>query len=261
MKNLIVISDTHINSTVGLCDEQAELDDGGVYIPSKSQKWLKSKWDEFCAYCHNLEGERIYVLNGDVLDINKHSKHQLITSNCSSVIAHAETLITQLVNGDKTFLIRGTEAHVGQSGELEDILATRLYADEIDGRRSHWQLVIDVNGVLFDITHHGMVGNKPWNKYNTLATTASEMIINSVQYNQLLPHVVIRSHRHTHADTHDNFPVRIISAPAWQLSTAFSYRIGTGMADIGGLVFRCEDGKYELIKKLYRPAINKVMVV
>lgn len=261
MKNLIVISDLHINSTVGLCAEAPGLDDGGNYCPSKSQRWLKEKFDDFHYFCNNLGGENIFVLNGDVVDVNRHSQHQLITSNISNIISHAESLINPLINGNKVFLVRGTEAHVGQSGEIEDILAKKIYAEEIDGRYSHWQLNLNVEGVLFDITHHGTVGSKPWNKYSALSSTASEMIINAVTFNQQLPNVVIRSHRHTFADTHDNFPVRIISTPAWQLSTAFSYRIGSGLADIGGLVFRCENGKYEMIKQLYKPESNKAVVL
>lgn len=42
-----VVSDLHVNSTVGLCPASGvRLDDGGTYMPSNSQVWLWERWLE-----------------------------------------------------------------------------------------------------------------------------------------------------------------------------------------------------------------------
>ena len=48
MKHIVVcLGDTHCGSTVGLCPpEGLELDDEGLYLPSKAQLWLWNNWEE-----------------------------------------------------------------------------------------------------------------------------------------------------------------------------------------------------------------------
>lgn len=263
-KHLIVLSDLHINSTVALSFPEVSLDDGGIYHYSKSQRWLESNLLDFRKSFDKLEGEKILVINGDLIDMNKHNQHQLITPNISIAIDHAYSLLKIHIMDciDKLYIVRGTEAHVGKVAEYEDIVANKLGAiqDEF-GNSVHWSLLLDVNGVVFDIAHHGVVGQKAWTRTHPLDSLAANTIIEATKNSSVLPDVIIRSHLHTYADTYDNYPVRVIQTPAWQLATSFSYRIGAGLADIGGLIFTCEDGKYELIKKLYKPEGKKPTVV
>lgn len=261
MKHLIILSDLHINSTVALSQSQVPLDDGGTYQMSKSQRWLYECFKDFYKAVEDLEGEKILVLNGDVIDLNKHSKHQLITSNASVVVEHALSILRGYTL-DRLYVVRGTEAHVGPVGEYEELLARRLNATPNDsGNYTHWSLFISVEGVIFDIAHHGVVGQKAWTRTHPLDSLAANTIIEVTKNNAVLPDVIIRSHLHTHADTYDNYPVRVIQTPAWQLSTAYSHRIGAGLADIGGLIFSCENGKYELTKKLYKPENRRPLVL
>ena len=44
-----VVSDLHINSTVGLCPGPVPLDDGGTHQPSKEQRALLRCWNEYWA--------------------------------------------------------------------------------------------------------------------------------------------------------------------------------------------------------------------
>lgn len=259
MKNLVIVSDLHINSTISPCSGKASQDDGGYYHPSKSQQWLNACLKDFCDTVDSLAGETVMVLNGDTVDNNKHSKYQLITSNRASMLDNAVGVLTPLVAGRKTFIVRGTAAHTGDSSELEEILGRMIGSEVLDGSNySHWLLNIEIEGIRFNISHHGSVGRRPWTRTNPLNTLAAELIVDSVKFDEDLPDVVIRSHNHTYADTHDNFPVRIISTPAWQLATEFSHRLGFNIPDIGGLIFSCDSGACEVTKKFYRPDGLKV---
>ena len=115
MKHLIVISDLHLNSTVGLSLNNVHLDDGGTYVANKSQQWLLNNFYKFISEAKLLDGDKIYVINGDLIDINTHSDYQLITKNKATVIRHAVDLLRLVIEPkDKLFIIRGTEAHVGE---------------------------------------------------------------------------------------------------------------------------------------------------
>ena len=61
MKHLIILSDFHINSTVGLCSDVVSLDDGGEYHRSKSQTWLTRCFADFYMEVYKLHGEKILI--------------------------------------------------------------------------------------------------------------------------------------------------------------------------------------------------------
>ena len=72
----VVVSDPHINSTVGLLANKVNLDDGGQYTSSKSQRWI---YNNFLSFCKDIEVEKrrlgaptIVVFNGDIADDNNH---------------------------------------------------------------------------------------------------------------------------------------------------------------------------------------------
>lgn len=262
MKNILIISDLHINSTVALCYPELKLDDGGVYSPSQSQKWLYSGWHSMMEDVKTREN-LITILNGDVIDANKHSAHQLISKNKSSILKHAALLLKPLADiSSKLFMVRGTSAHTGESSELEETLALLLNAEvnPDSGNSTFWNLLVEIDGVLLDIAHHGKIGTKPWTRQNSLNALATEIIVNRVISGAAIPQLAIRSHYHTYSDTNNNFPVRVIQTPAWQLSTEYSYRSAIdNIADIGYILIRVNNGSYDVDVHLFKPA-NKIPV-
>lgn len=74
------------------------------------------------------------------------------------------------------------------------------------------------------------------------------------------PHLAIRSHRHTYADSYDAHPTRLIQLPAWQVKTAHAHKVvPESIADIGGIIVTIyPNGKYEVEPKLYCPELPAV---
>lgn len=270
MKTAItVLSDLHINSTVGLCDRQVKLDDGGYYMPSTQQKFLLTAWESFSLWSSKIIGDfgaeqKVIVLNGDLVDLSKYSKHQMVTTNTNTVIDSAMNLIYPLRSSyDRLFVIRGTESHVGASGEMEETLARELKAeqDKITGLYSRWLMQVEANGILIDFAHHGRIGGKPWNRTSPLYNLVAEIVMEGMKNGTNIPDLVLRSHCHTFADTVDALPVRVIQTPCWQLNTAYSYRMGfVNKPDIGGLVILVNDDEsYEIEVATYDiPPISPV---
>ena len=258
---LAAVPDAHITSTVGLCNPNLfTLDDGGSYRGSKGQRWLWRCWLDFWQYAtdmkihYNAHVTTVFV--GDMIekDVKKRSK-QVVTRNTADVIqAAADTLAPALAVTDRAFFIRGTGAHVGKSAEYEELLARDCDVAEKNenGRSSWWRLLAEFGGVLFDIEHHTSIGRKPWTLPNSLNGLAVELMI--AYAGQKLPQVALRGHVHRPVDTFDNYPIRVLALPSWQLLTEYTHRLGVCVPPtVGGVLFVCQDGEYSLVKKYYEP--------
>src|SRR3990170_2975099 len=160
---LAVVSDTHINSSVGLSPLSVNLDDGGTYHASKGQRWLWHNWLDFwqsvgeCVTKHTQGKDKPNVwtvFNGDLVEGDgKNRSHQLITHNDTTAMRIAlDAIQPALEASERVFVIRGTAAHVGLSASLEEKIAIDIEAvkcKETD-TYSWWTLLLDCDGVLFD---------------------------------------------------------------------------------------------------------------
>ena len=63
MKHIVVCAgDLHCGSTVGLCPpEGLELDDDGLYLPSKAQNWLWNNWEEAWGKIKSVKRKKLMV--------------------------------------------------------------------------------------------------------------------------------------------------------------------------------------------------------
>ena len=259
-KIIVAVSDLHIGSTIGLSQPRVVLDDGGEYRASKGQRWLWRNWLEFWDYVAAIaseHGAKVWtVFNGDLVEADgKNRTHQLITQNDTTILRMAaDTLKPALDISERYFVMRGTAAHVNLSASMEEKIAIDIEAEKCKETDAYswWQLCLECEGVLFDITHHGSMGRLPWSRSNALNSLAVRLIL--AYAGQRLPQVAIRSHNHRFAETGENYPVRVVALPAWQLATEYSYRLGIPeLADIGGVIFVCKDKTYMMYTKVFKP--------
>ena len=250
---LIVVSDLHINSTVALCPPLIQLDDGGTYKASKSQRWLWNSWiDLWDNKAPTYPGEHILIINGDLGDIDdKARSHQIITRNNATIQSIVLDTIEPAVQwADKIYIIRGTAAHTGKSSWLEEAIAQDLdNTIPDDNTASWWHLRATREGVRFDVAHHASMGNLPHtspNAANKVAFLAQYRY--AVDMKQPPPDVAIRSHNHRYADSGSNYGTFALLTGAWTIATEFVYRIGqeNTLSDIMAHVFVCDNGKYKL---------------
>ena len=122
VNSIIVVSDFQIGCTFGLCHRDGfDLDEGGVYQPSRMQRVVWDKWEQFWNdwVPRVTKGEPYdVVINGDILDGFHHRNVTHITANIERQRDHAVKVINEikaLPNCRKIYGIRGTEVHVGPS--------------------------------------------------------------------------------------------------------------------------------------------------
>lgn len=257
MKRVIVVSDMHVNSTVGLCPEFVNLDDGGTYRPSKQQKVLLKGWLDFCEKANDTKDDIIVILNGDLVeDGNKGT--QTITKNKATIMNMAIDVLSPLIQkAEKVFIIRGTEYHVGNSGELEEAIAKDLTnsVSYKKGVASWWHLRTKIAGVRFDVAHHISMGALPWTEKNAANKLSSILMYQYAEWGELPPHIALRSHVHRLSDSGLNYPIHSFTLPCWCMATSYVHRIGGSNArpHIGGMIIDCDKGKYDVRVETYTP--------
>lgn len=251
---VVLFSDTHSNSTVGLLnDKGVELDDEQTVLPSKIQtKFLWKSWLEFVEFVKGTaKGGKLFVVaNGDLCDIfNNTASSQTITSNRETVLDLMVANHAALINvSDRTWIVRGTEAHTGLSAQLECKYAADIGAE---GNTAHWEVPLDIGGILFEITHHASSSGRSWTRSGNAVRLAADTIIEYAEHRERVPDLVIRGHVHRWNDSGDTFEnCRAITLPCWALKTAHVYKIqnASQLPQIGGLVVECQNGKYNLHK-------------
>jgi len=255
VNNAIVISDLHCGCQLGLCHPYgARMDNGGKYMPSNNQLKMWEHWLEFWYTWvpQVTRGEPYIVINnGDSLD----GVHHRSVTQFSHNIEDQENLafkilkpITEFEKCVKYFHLRGTEAHVGPSGQYEESLAKRLGACP-DENRNHarWELWIKIGQGLAHITHH--IGTTGSMAYETSAVhkELEQSFVEAGRWDAEIPDVIVRSHRHrnveTRIQTYKGFAQACTTA-GWQLKTPFVFKIPGGrqaQPQLGGTLIRSGD--------------------
>ena len=259
---VIACGDLHSNSTVGLCPPRINLDDGGTYGASRVQRWLWSCWLDQVERVKAIEARRkVLIINGDIGELDtKRRSTQLISSNKAVIQAIVTDTIAPLVDVvTDVVIIRGTMAHTGKGGWLEESIAQDLDHAIRPGKAkspASWYHMRGVfAGVRFDIAHHVSMGSAPMYEKNA-ANRASAIALwrYMVDMQQDPPNVLLRSHNHRYADSGGNYKTFAVLLPAWTVKTEFAYRIGAEntIADIGSSLFYCSGGKYVHERLIYK---------
>lgn len=254
------VGDLHITSTVGLCPPVANLDDGGTYHASPAQRQLWDCWTDFwqgIAARTPAGAQKIAIINGDAVEADVRGRsYQMITRHKATMLSIALAVLEPLLAwAEQVYVIRGTEAHVGKGGQYEEMLAADLTTAVGPGPgqpRSWWHLRRKIAGVRFDVAHHVQMSGIPWNeKFAAIRLAERIQYQYLVQMRQPAPQVVLRSHVHRRNDSGRNDSGRnyadmiAIIQPAWQLRTAYNYRIASenSLAHIGGVWLDLQGGQ------------------
>ena len=271
MKHIVVcVGDTHCGSTVGLCPpEGLELDDEGLYLPSKAQNWLWNNWEEAWGKVKsvkrkNRKAKLHLILNGDLIDGDHHRTTQIATGLTGVHMRCAmESLRVPLALKPNTIhVLRGTPSHVGRAGGSEEGIARALKAaswpvvgDPDTGMKSSYSRVIQVGNTRFDIKHHGRMGRRAHTKGPYMRWFAQDIFFNHMMDGDDPPDVAIRSPFHQFADSGriHKIKTRAVALPAWQLATEYVHRVAESLADIGLVWFEVDDDDYDMKTVLYKP--------
>lgn len=256
MTKIVWISDTHINSPVGLLNPSISLGDGSTRLFSEWQKKLWKSWIDFWDQTGRVEW---LVLGGDILDIDDKNRSTVISRNYNDVMTMAgETLAPALEKAKKVIVIRGTEAHVGVDGQHEERLARDIsncvWADKGKKIASHYHFVGTLSGSpKLDLAHHAKGSLIPRSRGNAVNQLAADIELYYLRRGEVPPAYALRGHVHQFQDSGTNFPTRVLTSGCWTGSNPYSYRISMENTppDIGGIVLTFERANHGIQKIKY----------
>jgi UDP-2,3-diacylglucosamine pyrophosphatase LpxH len=240
--NIVVISDTHIGSSLAIMPVGVTVN--GEYVTmSVIQKQLHRFWNEFWDWTYaRLNGEPfVLVHNGDVIDGEHHQSKENITNQFSVQVGMAEELLKPHVDKSVGFYcIRGTEAHSGKSAEYEEIIAKHLGAIKCEetGAYTRYQMFAELGNQLIDFSHHIGTSSAHAYKSSPAMRVMAASFATAGEWGLRVPNILIRGHSHDYVEV-KRPNCRVVVCPSWQAKTAFVWRVDTAVTPvIGGLIIR-----------------------
>lgn len=264
---LAVVNDVHAGGATALAPDVVKLDDGGEYVASKAQRWLFNNWRTYWkavdAARDAADAELYAVFNGDMVDGQVKGSTQIISANpnAQAAVVSEVLAIPLALKPDRLVIVRGTEAHVGQSASAEERIADGLrrdkrpiVSDPDTGTASWWHWRACVGGIRLDVTHHGRIGQREHTRASQIALYAHDIFLAHTKAGEAAPHLALRGHNHKWADSYDACPTRVIGNGAWQLGTGYVHKVQPdSLADIGGLIVTIRNGEYDVTKIKFQP--------
>ena len=240
---VLLFGDNHAGGFTAMCPPKFKLDDGGWYHASPVQSAIHGFWKNAINHVMTSGRDIIVTHMADAVDgVVKHSVQSI------SNIADQERLAIEILKPivqhkavKRFIMLRGTEAHVGKSAASEVRIADNLCVE------LYWKFWLDVQGVTFDLAHHGQGGQSLWSSNaaktvaNVILNCANDSLSNSVKLE--IPRYIVRAHTHKIDDSGSKNPhCRAFTTPALQAANAYSYRVNSiGRADIGIVVVDTEN--------------------
>ncbi len=254
-RHVVVVSDLHVGCQLALCPPRGALqDEGGRYTPSPFQKKLWKMWKEFWNVHVPImtDGEPYdVVINGDIVDGVHHNAVSQWSNNIASQALAALEILKPVVAKcpGKFYMIRGTECHVGQSGQNEENIARQLGAEpNAEGLHSRWELWKELGDGLIHFTHHIGCSGAAAGEATAVLKELIEFYVEAGRWNERPPDVCVRSHRHRHMEvsiatgrngSSGQGKALSVVTPAWQGKTPFVHKIAGGRTSqpmFGGIV-------------------------
>jgi len=251
---IAAITDTHIGSTVGLAPPRYTIHTGrrdeAVTVEQNAyQRWVYACFTDFTDYLRIRAGirgkhrkSRLIILHlGDIIDGDHHNTPQIMPE-IEDQQAAAVALLDPLARmADQMIFAYGTDAHTGGAGAFENAVVGELGNNcMID-----WYHSLDIDGVTFDIAHHGRAGRRDWS--SSAAGYAVEVALEYYKQGLQPPQYILRGHNHVIDDSGGKLDyTRAIALPCWQGRTSFAHKVkgGATAPNIGGIIFDTSQPDY-----------------
>lgn len=273
--NLIVVSDLHCGCRLGLCPPEVKLDENAIYKHSPLQADVWKRWKEFWnVWVPQVTRGEPYavVLNGDAVDGVHHRAVTQVSQNITDQAQIAKQILKPVVEAceGRYYHLRGTESHVGPSGQDEERLAEELGAiPDKEGRHARWELYIEVGFGLVHLSHH--IGTAGSLAYETSAVhkELEQSFVEAARWKERHPDVIVRSHRHRNVETRiqtANGWATACTTAGWQGKTPFVFKIAGGrqtQPQVGGTLIRAGDEDMYTRHRLWnlsRPVTEKLEI-
>jgi len=226
---LVVVSDIHCGSDVGLAPPETETEKGNVIGFGKNhhQSWLWDRWLEAAAQVKAIIGKTpkaqvALAVNGDATEgSHHHNSSDLVSADILVHTKMAEVCLSHLAQlCGKTFVTAGTECH---TLNMENELAKLLKAVS---RKARDKWILSIRGCLVDIAHHMTTTSRAYLEASAMSILMGNARLNYLRAGHPVPRVYLRAHRHCGGHYSDNDGLFAVTG-AWQFLTRHGHKVVT----------------------------------
>jgi len=235
---IVVVSDLHCGSTVGLWPDNHETSTGNRVSLGNNlhQQWLWQCWQDATkrAIAHFKGRGFALIVNGDAIEGKHHGSTEVVAAlNLDHSTAAVECLRPLSKASSATYLTAGTECHVG---DWERKIASDLGAKFVGDKA-----LIDFNDTLIDVAHHMPTSSRAYLEAGAMSICMGNARQNYSRVGHRVPKIYLRGHRHTGGIFSDSSGIFLVT-PAWQLLTRYGHKVvgdsicrpGIGILDWAG---------------------------
>lgn len=229
-KRILVISDTHCGSCVGLTHPKWQLH------PDNFVELRAMLWDWYCNKIDLYKPYDVLIFNGDAIDgkSEKVGGTDIIESDRTVQVEMAVECIKQ-ANPKQVHVIAGTPYHTGVDEDWE-----KLIAQKVDGQ-FHSKGYFNVYGVELNFKHFISDSSIP---HGRLTPLAKEILWNRQWYLEGVEpkaRILVRSHVHHFEQIEHDDCLGFITPSLQGLGTKYGSRRCSGIIHFGFIVFNIYD--------------------
>jgi len=238
---LVVVSDLHAGSSVGLLRPGFHTKDGNEIGLNETQKWLWSCWEDCWAWFYKLAEKDPFVLvvNGDLIDGSHHGTTELISNDESDHgIAAYHVLRQPAKKAHSVYITLGTEIHTkGHEHTIAYQLNAKTHNIKMPkGEGGAWPtLDLTIAGTYCKFDHHIGASKRKYLTGTKMTAEYGDLIMRKAMAGHRIPKVVVRSHCHEF-DAHDNGYGLIVTTPPWQCLNRFGRKVVPNASPTVGMV-------------------------
>jgi len=225
-KILVIVSDLHCGSVVGLAPPETKTASGNVigFGENHHQAWLWDRWTTSIKAAKDIVGrdEAILLVNGDATEgVHHRNEAEIVAAKIETHIQMAEECLQPLLKlCSRRIVTAGTECH---TRDMETLLAQRIGA-EAGKAKDKW--LFEINGCLIDAAHHMTTTGRAYLEASAMSILMGNARLNYLRSGHRVPQVFCRAHRHCGGHFSDGQGLFAVTG-AWQGLTRHGYKVVT----------------------------------
>jgi hypothetical protein len=229
---VLIMGDTHCGSSSGLTPPSYDAEPGdkesSAFQLYELRRW---HWGEFTSALARFSPFDVCLANGDLIDgTQKKSNGFDLIEQDRLKQANMATQIIKTVDAKQHAFTLGTPYHTGDSEDFEQVVAGEF------GCQAKKSIVLDVNGVKIQATHHAAGSQNPGTRQNRLGVEAAVIRKRFFEGRAQKIDLFFRSHAHYSGSYRDG-GLEGWRVPSLQLVNTSKYGRSFGMdLDYGFLV-------------------------
>ena len=207
ISKIVVVSDLHCGSTVGLLPPKFMTLEGNEVGQNKIQKRLWDAWydlwNDWVPWA--VDGhEFAVVINGDLVEGLHHKTTEIVSPEFGDHVRAAQQALVPMTKlaPSKIFLTEGTECHT-KNTEHDLGNAVGAVQDEETGKFCFPRLDLDVSGARCSFFHHVVATSRSYLEGSGLSITLGNERAEAARAGLPIPVVLGMAHRHRHGIFND----------------------------------------------------------